>query len=245
MLYLLAIQGSVQISSAFFTPYMLKQLHFSYLTYVTVVAAAYLAKAAALPWWGRVAQRWGARRLLWIGGIGIVPLSACWLISDEWWWLVLVQTGGGIMWSAYELAMFLMFFEDIRAEERTSVMTTYNLAHAVATLGGGLLGGTILATIGPSPAGYLTLFRRVVAGAVAGAGVVGAVGRAGGTLGGAGQPCGVGQRAGPARNAGFAPQHDASTRRSRGRGGVTLVGRARSGTRPRQHFYSGRERILA
>lgn len=158
LLYLLGVQGAVQISGPYFTPFMLKQLHFSYATYVMLIACSYLAKSLAAPAWGRIAARYGTRRLLWIGGAGIVPVSALWLVSTAIPWLVFVQLAGGALWAAYELAMFLLFFEAIVDEERTSVLTTYNLAQAVATVSGSLLGGLVLLTLGREPNSYLTIF---------------------------------------------------------------------------------------
>jgi MFS family permease len=64
----------------------------------------------------------------------------------------------GLTWAAYELAMFLLFFEAIPDEDRTSVLTTYNVGNAVATALGALIGGIILRTLGERPATYLTIF---------------------------------------------------------------------------------------
>ena len=158
LLYLLGVQGAVQISGPYFTPFMLKQLHFSYGTYVMLIACSYLAKSLAVPIWGRLAAKYGTYRLLWIGGAGIVPVSAMWLVSTSLPWLVFVQLTGGALWAAYELAMFLLFFEAIVDEERTSVLTTYNLAQAISTVGGSLIGGMILLTWGREPNTYLMIF---------------------------------------------------------------------------------------
>ncbi len=158
LVYLLSVQMAVQIAGPYFTPFMLKQLRFSYATYVTLVAASFIAKAIALPWLGRFAQRFGARRLLWLGGLGIVPISALWLVSQSWPYVLLLQAIGGLVWASYELAMSLLFFESIRADERTSVLTLYNLAHACATVGGALAGAAFLAFFGAHHAAYLALF---------------------------------------------------------------------------------------
>lgn len=158
LLYLLGVQAAVQISGPYFTPFMLKQLHFSYGTYVTLIGCSFLAKILAVPLWGKLAARYGARQLLWIGGVGIAPVSALWLVSTSIPWLIGVQVVGGALWAAYELAMFLLFFEAIADEERTSVLTTYNLAQAMATVGGSLIGGAVLLALGRSPEAYLTIF---------------------------------------------------------------------------------------
>jgi MFS family permease len=158
LLYLLAVQASVQISGPYFTPYMLRHLDFSYAQYMTLIAGAFLAKVMALPALGQVAHRCGARRLMVWGGTGMVPLAAAWLVSDSYWYLMGVQIVGGVAWAAYELGMFLMFFEAIHEHERTSVLTSFNFGNALAVACGSLLGGTVLWIVGPQREVYLALF---------------------------------------------------------------------------------------
>ncbi len=158
LVYLLSVQCAAQIAGPYFTPYMLKQVHFSYVQYVVLIGVSFAAKVAALPALGRLARRVGARRLLWLGGVGIVPVSAMWLVSNAFGYLLLVQVLAGATWAAYELAMFLLFFESIPEQERTSVLTTYNFGHALATVLGSLIGAAMLAVLGKSPGVYLAIF---------------------------------------------------------------------------------------
>lgn len=158
LLYFLAVQCAVQISGPYFNPYMLGHLKLSYAEYVTLVGAALVSRVIAMPLLGRVAARFGARRLLWLGGVGIVPLSGAWLISDAFAYLMLLQAIVGVAWGAYELGMFLSFFEHIRVEERTSMLTKFNLAHAAATAAGSLLGAALLSWGNKATGMYLSLF---------------------------------------------------------------------------------------
>lgn len=158
LVYLIAVQASVQMSGPYFTPFMFEKLRLSYAQFVALISVAFLAKVVALPLWGHVAHRIGARRLLWIGGVGITPLSGCWLISQDVSWLLFIQAAGGILWAAYELAFFLLFFESIPEEERTSLLTLYNVINTLAWVGGALLGGAILYSGGASTASYLWVF---------------------------------------------------------------------------------------
>ncbi len=158
LVYLLAVQVAVQISGPYFTPFLLKQIRISYATFVVLVGASFVGKILALPLWGHVARRAGARRLLWLGGLGIMPVAGLWLCSTALPWLLLVQLIAGVVWAAYELAMFLMFFENIRLEERTSVLTTYNFGNALATFCGSMLGGGLLLALGEHKSTYLALF---------------------------------------------------------------------------------------
>jgi MFS family permease len=158
LVYLVAVQAAVQMAGPYFTPFMFKKLGLSYAQYVALILLAFIAKVIALPLWGRVAHRTGARTLIWIGGIGIVPLSAGWIVSEQLPWLVCLQVVGGITWAAYELAFILLFFESIREEERTSLLTVFNLINTIAWVGGALLGGAMLYACGASYTGYMVIF---------------------------------------------------------------------------------------
>lgn len=156
--YLVVVQGMVQISGPYFTPYMLKQLHFDYAAYVALVATAFIAKAVSLALWGNVASRRGPRFLLWLGGIAIVPLASLWTVSESFAWVMCVQVLSGTFWAAYELGFFLMFFEAMPVPQRARMLTLYNLANTCAWCAGSLVGGAILWAMGPSLASYWTLF---------------------------------------------------------------------------------------
>lgn len=158
LIYLVAVQAMVQMSGPYFTPFMLEKLKLGYGQFVALISAAFLAKVISLPIWGHVAHRIGAHRLLWIGGVGITPLSGAWLLSRELPWLFFLQVIGGILWAAYELAFFLLFFESIAVEERTSLLTLYNLINTLAWFGGALLGGAMLVATDATYSGYLAIF---------------------------------------------------------------------------------------
>ena len=64
----------------------------------------------------------------------------------------------GIAWGAHELATFLLFFDAIRPEQRTRVLTWYNLANATAVVIGTSLGALLLRDQGLNFAGYAVLF---------------------------------------------------------------------------------------
>lgn len=158
LLYLLGITLTTQIAGPFFTPYMLGELRFSYVEYMMLIGMAFVAKILVLPALGGFAHRFGAQRLLWVGGLGVVPLSALWLVSDNFAYLLAIQSLAGCAWGAYELATFLLIFETIEEHERTSVLTVFNLANAVLIAGGSLLGGLLLNTLGQDHDAYATLF---------------------------------------------------------------------------------------
>jgi MFS family permease len=97
--YLAAIMGAVMIAGPFFTPLMLGPLGFSYTEYMILLATAFVSKTIALPLLGGAAKRWGARRLLWLGGIGIVPQPLLWLINQSVPYLLVLQVFSGVAWA--------------------------------------------------------------------------------------------------------------------------------------------------
>jgi len=179
--YLLAMQTAVQISGPYFTPYLLSEEGLSYFSFMVLIGIAFLAKAVSSPFWGRVAHVAGARRLLWIGGIVIIPIAGLWIFSDlfdnydlvlprlltggarvgvngEFLFLCFVQSLSGTAWAAYELAMVLMFFEAIPRASRTRLLTLYNFGNSAATVAGGLIGATILQLLNETHMAYLIVF---------------------------------------------------------------------------------------
>jgi MFS family permease len=158
LLYIVTVQFGVWITGPYFAPYMKRKLEFSYVDYSVLIAFSFVSKILALPMCGRLAKRWGARRLLTWGGIGIVPLAVMWNVSDSYVWLCGTQVLAGLCWAAYELAFFLLFFESIPAEERVSVLTFFNLLNSAALAAGSLLGGAILHFAEEARWGYELLF---------------------------------------------------------------------------------------
>lgn len=158
VLYLMTVQTAVYIAGPYFTPYMLTRLKLSYLEYTLLLGSAFVGKILALPWFGAFAKRAGAHRLLWLGGLGIVPVASLWLVSDSWYYLVGMQFVSGVVWAAHELAVFLLFFETIPREQRLRLLTWYNLGNSLAMVGGALLGAAIFRWLGDATQTYLTLF---------------------------------------------------------------------------------------
>ncbi len=158
LVYLLAVQVAVYTSGPYFSPYMLSELGLSYLQFVTLIGLAFVGKVLALSAWGSFANRFGVRRLLWVGGLGIVPVAALWCVSDSLVYLGALQVFSGVVWAAYELAMFLLFFDGLPKSQRTSLLTLYNVGNAAAMVGGGVVGAALLSLLGQSQAAYLLVF---------------------------------------------------------------------------------------
>ncbi len=172
LVYLVMVQGMVQISGPYFASYMLDELQFSYGMFVAMLAISYIAKVTALSGWAHIAKHSGAKALLWIGGCGLVPLSSLWIVSPSYYWIAFVQLVSGTLWAAYELGFFLMFFEAIPMEKRTRLLTYYNLANTSAWCAGALIGGALLKYFDSTASGYYLLFAVSSLGRLAALGIL-------------------------------------------------------------------------
>jgi MFS family permease len=156
--YLCCFVFGTQMAAPYFTPYMLRELGFSYHAFMLVFGTSFLSKALLLPAIGRLASRVGPLRLIWMASLAIVPLALLWLPSRNVAYLCGVQVLAGACWAAYELAVMLIFFQEVDADERTGVVTVYNLGVAVATVAGAATGGLILRSLGETWHAYATVF---------------------------------------------------------------------------------------
>jgi MFS family permease len=156
--YLFALQFSVQLASPYFTPYMLRELELGYGTFMALLATVYLGKVACLPWHARMARTRGPVALLRRASWTIALVAVPWLLSDALPVLFLAQLAAGAAWSAFELAIYLLFFEHASEAERASVLSLYNLTNAMAFTLGSLGGAWLLAQLAADRSAYLWVF---------------------------------------------------------------------------------------
>lgn len=156
--YMLIVQFTVWIAHGFLIPFSLDLLRFNYVQNQLLIAAPYITRMLVLPFIGAYAHNHGSRRVLTLAGVGIVPLSAAWMLSDSFVYLFAVQLIAGVIWAAYELSTFLVILETIPDGERTSILTTYYLANSITMVLGALIGGTILHHMGKTHDAYMVAF---------------------------------------------------------------------------------------
>jgi MFS family permease len=154
---------AVQVAQPYFIPYMNRRLGFSDAAVLGTIAASFAAKSLAAPLWGRVAQRHGARRLFAWGALAVVPLSALWMASDSYWYILSLQALTGAAFGAYELGFFFLALESIREEERTSMMALFMLFNSFAAAAGALVGSLALGAMGAAAGAYMAIFAASAA----------------------------------------------------------------------------------
>ena len=153
---LVLMMGSVHLSAAYFTPYMLQRLGLSYAEYTALNAAVLFARIISSAYWGEMARRFGHRRTLQVAGTLLVPLAGLWVVSDRFVYLIGLQIFAGFAWAGFELATVLNLLDVTDDADRAQVLSLYTLLNGVAIVTGSLIGGTVLRALGDS--GYHLLF---------------------------------------------------------------------------------------
>ena len=153
---LVLMMGSVHLSAAYFTPYMLERLGLSYAEYTLLNAAVLASLIVSSAYWGEMARRYGNRRALQVSGTLLVPLSALWVVSDHFAYLIALQVVAGFAWAGFELAIVLNLLDATDDADRAQVLSLYTLLNGVAIVTGSLIGGVALRAMGEQ--GYHVLF---------------------------------------------------------------------------------------
>ncbi len=110
---------SVNISSPFFLPYMLKDLGFTQLEFVFLTTIPLISRAIFGPFWAKRAYGKKALNMMQLSVfmIGLTPLF--WILSGNLLYLSLVEFYSGIFWSAFELGIILLVQQAVLVGPRT------------------------------------------------------------------------------------------------------------------------------
>lgn len=141
------MQAAVSMAAPFFTVYMLRDLHFTYLEFTAVTATSVLFHFAALQTWGRICDAYGSRIVLVCTGTLITLFPSLWLVSTSFWFIIGVQMISGMSWSGFSLATTNYLFDSVPAEKRSQYMAFHNILTAVGASVGAIAGGALLVIV--------------------------------------------------------------------------------------------------
>jgi MFS family permease len=137
------IQFTSNFASPFFSVYMLRDLKFSYLTYILITATGTLATLAFMPFWGKRIDKFGAIKVLQLASI-IMPLGPLmWLFSHNVVYLCGAQVLGGFSWGGYNLVLGIFLYYATPLENRTRYFALSNALMFGGAALGSMLGGIV------------------------------------------------------------------------------------------------------
>ncbi len=156
--YLAPFQAAVFVSSPFVTPYMLAQVKMDYGTYMVAIGTLFIGKILALLLIDRYRGDTSGFRLLTVGAAAIVPAPALWALSSSAVFICGLQLYSGMAWALVEVGLALIFFKDLKNEEKIPVLTVYNLLNSLAIIIGTYIGGKVLWAFGEKITSYYAVF---------------------------------------------------------------------------------------
>jgi len=143
------MHAAALLAGPYFAVYLLRDLQFSYLQYSAWACAAIIGGFLALNGWGRIGDRYGNRKLLLATGLGLPLLPVLYLVTEEAWWLVMINGLAGVVWSGFNLGLQNIVYDLVKVEERAGAVAVSNAVIATAAFLGTMAGGW-LGTVAPS-----------------------------------------------------------------------------------------------
>jgi len=134
---------SVMIAAPFFSVYMLRDLHFSYLQFMVVSAIAVLVQYFTLHNWGKFGDKFGNRIILVITGFTLPLVPVLWLFSSNFYYILLIQMLAGFSWAGFSLSMGNFIFDAIPQPRRAKAVALFNVLNAIGTFSGAAIGGSL------------------------------------------------------------------------------------------------------
>jgi MFS family permease len=135
------VQFAVAVSSPFFTVFMLRDLHFTYLDFTINTAMAILVQFLTMAQWGRIGDVFGNRRILSVAGVVICILPSLWLVSENFWYLLMIQAVSGFAWAGFSLAASNFVYDLIGPQHRATYLSVHNVLAGIGVFCGASLGG--------------------------------------------------------------------------------------------------------
>jgi MFS family permease len=154
-----AFNFATYLSAPFFAVFMLRDLEFSYLTYMGLQVCAAFASFIALPLWGKHADLVGNVRVLRLSAFFAATIPILWLLSHHPAYLMLVQLWSGFSWSGVTLSTGNFIYDAVTPQKRVRCIAYFNVINGLAVFGGSVLGGFLASRL-PALFGYrlLSLF---------------------------------------------------------------------------------------
>ena len=140
---------AVSFASPYFTVYMLKSLHFGYLQYIIISVSPLFFGLLFKPLWGRIGDRFGNLFVIRICSVVIPLVPAAWLISNNFYYLLIIQIPSGLAWSGFNLCTTNFIYDSAIREKRVRCISYFNTMTNLSTCIGAFLGGCVAYYVPP------------------------------------------------------------------------------------------------
>jgi len=134
---------AVYFASPFFAVYMLRELNVGYEWYALMIALEALVTIITLPYWGKLADRYGDRPLMAICGMLISFYPLLWLFIKTPWQIIPAAILSGFAWAGSDLTTFNYMIDVTHPEHRPAHISNFKSISALGIVAGPIVGGLL------------------------------------------------------------------------------------------------------
>ncbi len=154
---------ATSIAGPFFAVYMLRNLNFSYITYVFVALSPTVFSLLIMPLWGKFSDKYGNYKTIKITSFLIPLLPLLWIVSGSPFYLFFVpEMISGIAWAGFNLASGNFIYDSVTPQKRGVCVAYYNLLHGMGVFLGASLGAILVKYISTSPIIWVFVISAIV-----------------------------------------------------------------------------------
>lgn len=146
-LFLSAVSFAVNIAGPFFAVYMLRDLNISYLWFAALVSFEALITLIFQPYWGRLSDNYGERKILAVTGIMISIVPFIWLFVYSPLHILFANFFSSFAWAGFDLVAFNFLLAVTPSEKRPQYVANHTFLRGLATVAGAFVGGMLVTNI--------------------------------------------------------------------------------------------------
>src|SRR6185436_19888076 len=151
------LTASAQFVGCLFPLYWLRTLHYPYWWQFTAcLIAIVVIQVPALLFWGRIADRYGNKKVLAVTSVAIALLPALWLFSTSIALAVFLQMWSGFFWSGFNQSVQNFLLDAVTPPKRARCNAYLSLIQNTGLLIGGLSGAIAIHYL-PADIGWIHL----------------------------------------------------------------------------------------
>lgn len=138
--FVASLNAGAHMSGSLMNIYLLRGLKYSYWEFTILTAAVVLVQIPASLFWGRLADRFGNKKVLVATSAVIAALPVMWMASRHVVWALLMQLLGGFAWAGFNQSVGNFLFDAVTPAKRARCTAYMNLLTNTGVLVGGMAG---------------------------------------------------------------------------------------------------------
>jgi len=134
---------AANVSAPFFAVYMLNDLKLNYLKYTILTSTPSLVIILTMRFWGRLCDRIGYVMPMRLFMTIIMGLPLVWVITRNYWYLIIVQMFAGMAWGGINMASFNYTLDAVGTKNRLRSIAYLNVISSLFIFAGSITGGLL------------------------------------------------------------------------------------------------------